>query len=158
MRKSSLNFTFGKDGSRKSDLIRPNSSKHVFLEISQDWRQSYLVTTLRDISAVVVTHIQGRTQELCYIYNKCFQKRVKVYLFVHLFIYLFIFYFLLLQRDIFLIWQSSCISFWTVTSLFSSMSRVAVWRLLKRITKHVSPLYLCILVKVFEKARESTET
>ena len=101
MRKSSLNFTFGKDGSRKSDLIRPNSSKHVFLEISEDWRQSYLITTLRDILAVVITQIQGRTQELCYIYNKCFQKRVKVYLFVHLFIYLFIFYFLLLQRDIF---------------------------------------------------------
>ena len=94
MRKSSLNFTFGKDGSRKSDLIRPNSSKHVFLEISEDWRQSYLITTLRDISAVVITQIQGRTQELCYIYNKCFEKRVKVYLFVNLFIYLyFIFYY-----------------------------------------------------------------
>ena len=157
MRKSSLNFTFGKDGSRKSDLIRPNSSKHVFLEIFQDWKQSYLITTLRDISAVVITQIQGRTQELCYIYNKCFQKRVKVYLFVHLFIYLF-FIFYYCKEIFFLIWQSSCISFWTVTSLFSSMSRVAVWRLLKRITKHVSPLYLCILVKVFEKARESTET
>ena len=94
MRKSSLNFTFGKDGSRKSDLIRPNSSKHVFLEISEDWRQSYLITTLRDILAVVITQIQGRTQELCYIYNKCFEKRVKVYLFVNLFIYLyFIFYY-----------------------------------------------------------------
>ena len=36
--KSSLNFTFGKDDSRKSDFARPKPSKPVLLEISQDLR------------------------------------------------------------------------------------------------------------------------
>ena len=43
-RKSSLNFTFGQDGSRKSAFARSNSSKLVLLEISQDWRRPYLIT------------------------------------------------------------------------------------------------------------------
>ena len=50
-KKSSLNFSFDQDGSRKSDYARSNSSKLVFLEISQD----YLITVLRHISAFVIT-------------------------------------------------------------------------------------------------------
>ena len=53
-RKSSLNFTFGQDGSLKSDFARSNSSKLVLLKIYQDWR-SYLITIFWDISAVAIT-------------------------------------------------------------------------------------------------------
>ena len=45
-----------------------------------------------------------------------------------------------------------------MTSLFCSISRAAVWCLLKKITKHASLLYLGIFQKVFEKARERSET
>ena len=48
------NFTFGHDGNRKSDSVRSNSRKLVLLEIYQDWRQSCLLTILRDITAVVI--------------------------------------------------------------------------------------------------------
>ena len=48
--------------------------------------------------------------------------------------------------------------FWTVKSLFRGMSRKASSRLLKKITKHASSLYLCIFEKVVEKAREKSET
>ena len=65
---------------------------------------------------------------------------------------------LLLQRDLPSMWQSFWIRLWTVTSWFCSMSRVASWCLLKKITKHTSLLYLCISGKAFEKARETSET
>ena len=64
-RKSSLYFNFGQCDCRKSDLARPNSRKAVLREISQDWR--YLITVLLDISEVVITHFQGRTQGFCHI-------------------------------------------------------------------------------------------
>ena len=54
--------------------------------------------------------------------------------------------------------QGPWIRLWTVKGLFCSISRVAVWCLLKKITKHASLLYLCIFQKVFEKARERSET
>ena len=63
--KSSSNFIFGQDNCRKSDFARLNSSKAVLLEISYEWR--YLITFLRDISAVVITQFQGQTQEPCHI-------------------------------------------------------------------------------------------
>ena len=65
---------------------------------------------------------------------------------------------LLLQRDLPSMWQSFWIRLWTVTSWFCSISRVASWCLLKKITKHASLLYLCISGKAFEKARETFET
>ena len=54
--------------------------------------------------------------------------------------------------------QGPWIRLWTMKGLFCSISRVAVWFLLKKITKHASLLYLCIFQKVFEKARERSET
>ena len=54
-RKPSLNLIFGQNGSRKTEFARANSTKLVLPEISYDWRESYVITTLRDISAVVMT-------------------------------------------------------------------------------------------------------
>ena len=62
-----------------------------------------------------------------------------------------IFYLLLLQKDISSAWQSTWIRLWTVTSLFCSMSRVAGWYPLKKITKHESLLYLCIIEKFLSR-------
>ena len=69
-----------------------------------------------------------------------------------------VFHLLLSQRDLSLMCQGPWIRLWTVTSLFCSISRLAVWCLLKKITKHASLLYLCIFQNVFEKARERSET
>ena len=55
-------------------------------------------------------------------------------------------------------WEGFWIRLWTVMSLFCSMSRVAGWCMLKKITKHASFLYLCIFENVFNKARETSET
>ena len=49
-RKSALNFTFGQDDRLKSGFARPNSSKAVLVEISQD-------------SPVVITQFQCRAKE-----------------------------------------------------------------------------------------------
>ena len=54
-------------------------------------------------------------------------------------------------------WQGSRIRFWTVTSLFSSMPRVAGWCLLKKI-KHATSLYLRMFENFFKKASETSET
>ena len=106
---------------------------------------SYFITILGDISAVAITCFQGWTQVLCHIRNKCFETRQNVFQ---------IFYLLISQRDLSLICQNSWIRLWTVTSLFSSMSRVAGWCLLRMITKQASSFYLCKLEKVFEEVKK----
>ena len=55
------------------------------------------------------------------------------------------------ERDLSLMLQGSWIHFWTVTSSLCSMSRLAGWFLLGKITKHTSLLYLCIFQKYSEK-------
>ena len=66
-----------------------------------------------------------------------------------------VFYLLLSQRDLTLTCQGSWIQLWTVTSLLSSMSKVAGWCLLRKIAKQGSSLYLCIFENAFEKAKET---
>ena len=61
------------------------------------------------------------------------------------------FYLQLSERDLSSMYQGSWIRLWTVTSLFCSMSRVAGWRLLRKITKHASLLYLCIFENFLRK-------
>ena len=54
-------------------------------------------------------------------------------------------------------WQGSWIHLWTLTSSFCSMSRLAGYFPLKKITtKRVSLFYLLYFKKVFEKARETS--
>ena len=91
---------------------------------------------------IVITQCQRRTQEPCYIYNKLFGTIVNIFQF---------FYLQLSERDLSSMYQGSWIRLWTVTSLFCSMSRVAGWRLLRKITKHASLLYLCIFENFLRK-------
>ena len=53
--------------------------------------------------------------------------------------------------------QGSWIRFSTVTGLFSRLSRVTGWCLLRKVFKQASSLYLCIFKNVFEKARKTSE-
>ena len=46
-----------------------------------------------------------------------------------------------------LMWQGSWIRLWTVTSSHCSMSRLADWYLLRKITKHITLYYLCTCQK-----------
>ena len=77
----------------------------------------YIITVLGEASAILFTQCQRTAQESAHIYSKFFQIKVNGF---------YLFYVLLLQRDISSMWQSSWICLWAVTSLFCSMSRVAV--------------------------------
>ena len=68
------------------------------------------------------------------------------------------FYLLLSQRDLSSMWWGSWIRLLTGTRFFCSMFGVAGWCPLKKIAKHATLFYLCILWRVFEKAREISET
>ena len=58
------------------------------------------------------------------------------------------------DRDDSLMWQCFWIPLWTVSKSICSISRLAGWFLLRKITKHTSFFYLCVFKKVFRKARE----
>ena len=73
--KSFWYFHFGQDGCRKSNFAKPNSSQIALKFL----RLAYLITILRDISAIVITKFQGETQEPWNIYKKRFETRVNVF-------------------------------------------------------------------------------
>ena len=53
------------------------------------------------------------------------------------------------KEDLSSMWQGSWIRFWPVTTLFSTMSMIAEWCLLKQIIKHARSIFPYIFEKVF---------
>ena len=114
-KKSSSNFNFGQDSSRKSGFARPNSSKLVLLEISQD--RSFQQLWLLDFKDGPKNFTTSKTNVLR-----------QEWTFLD-------FYLLLSEQYLSLMYQGFWIRLWTVTSLFSSMSRAVGRCLLRKITK-----------------------
>ena len=61
-----------------------------------------------------------------------------------------------MERDLSLIWQGCSIHLWTMTNSLCSMSRLALWFLLRKITKHTTYSTNVYLKKVFGKARKTS--